>query len=330
MPDEQEEQRVTDRIAECALAHYDFSASATLRLINVSENSTYRIDDPDGNPRAALRVHRLGYHQTHEIECELDWIEALRGTGHILAPVVHPAADGSRLIRVATDDRAEPRDVVAFDWIDGANPVTDSGASFRRLGAVTAKLHQHSRSWPRPTGFERFSWDCDTMLGPGARWGNWKNGLGLGREEHDVLTRAERAVRARLANYGQGLERFGLVHADLRLANLLEAGDTTTVIDFDDCGFSWFLYDWGTAVSFIEHDPVVPELQAAWVDGYRSVAPLAPEEEAELPTFVMLRRLTLIGWVSSHHEFSVEAAELGEEYTRSACDLAERFLTHVT
>ena len=48
----------------------------------------------------------------------------------------------------------------------------------------------------------------------------------------------------------------------------------------------------------------MPELQAAWVEGYRAVAPLSAEDEAELPTFVMLRRLLLVAWIGSHHTFA--------------------------
>ena len=88
------------------------------------------------------------------------------------------------------------------------------------------------------------------------------------------------------------------------------------MIDFDDCGFCWFLYDFATTVSFFEDHPQVPELKDAWVEGYRSVAPLAAADEAELDTFVMLRRLLLVAWIGSHHEFATEAAELGAGFTR--------------
>jgi Ser/Thr protein kinase RdoA (MazF antagonist) len=37
-----------------------------------------------------------------------------------------------------------------------------------------------------------------------------------------------------------------------------------------DCGFSWFFYDFATAVSFMEHEPVVAELRASWLDGDRA------------------------------------------------------------
>jgi Ser/Thr protein kinase RdoA (MazF antagonist) len=134
-------------------------------------------------------------------------------------------------------------------------------------------------------------------------------------------------LRRRLDAFGRGPERFGLVHADIRLANLLVDGDRVRVIDFDDCGFSWFMYDFATTVSFIEDHPQVPELKQAWIDGYRSLAPLAADDEAELDTFVMLRRLLLVAWIGSHHEFATEAAELGAGFTDGSCALAERYLS---
>ena len=71
----------------------------------------------------------------------------------------------------------------------------------------------------------------------------------------------------------------------------------------------------------------MPELTQAWVDGYRTVAPLDPAEEAELGTFVMLRRLLLVAWIGSHHTFATEAAELGAGFTAGTCALAEQYLS---
>ena len=116
------------------------------------------------------------------------------------------------------------------------------------------------------------------------------------------------------------------MHADLRLANLLEDGDDRYVIDFDDCGFSWFLYDFGTAVSFFEDDPRVPELTDAWVRGYRSVRDLPAEDEAEIPTFVLMRRLLLVAWIGSHSGTDL-ARSMGAQYTAASCDLAETYLS---
>ena len=58
-----------------------------------------------------------------------------------------------------------------------------------------------------------------------------------------------------------------VVKGDKRI--ILVDGEAVKVLDFDDCGFSWHLYDAATAVSFFEHEPQVPELMAAWAEGYR-------------------------------------------------------------
>ena len=63
----------------------------------------------------------------------------------------------------------------------------------------------------------------------------------MGREELELLSRLEETIRHRLVAYGRGRDRFGLTHNDLRLANLLLDGERMFVIDFDDCGDSWYM-----------------------------------------------------------------------------------------
>jgi len=65
-----------DRLAREALAAYGLEPDCDVRLINVSENWTYRIDEPGGGRTFALRVHRPGYHTAEEIDSELAWIDA--------------------------------------------------------------------------------------------------------------------------------------------------------------------------------------------------------------------------------------------------------------
>jgi len=107
-------------------------------------------------------------------------------------------------------------------------------------------------------------------------------------------------VRERLAAYGRGKDSYGLIHADMRLANLLIDGGRTRLIDFDDCGFGWFMYDFAAGISFMEDDPRVPALRAAWLEGYRAVRPLSAADEVEIDSFIMLRRMALLAWIGSH------------------------------
>jgi len=186
-------------------------------------------------------------------------------------------------------------------------------------------MHRHARSWTLPAGFHRKRWDLDGMVGPHAYWGSWRTAIGLDRAGGAVLEEALSHIRARIERFQMGADRFGLVHADLRLANLLVDGNHLRIIDFDDCGFSWFMYDFATAISFIEHEPVVPQLLQAWSTGYRKIAPLEVEDIAEIPTFVVLRRILLTAWLASHAEVPF-AREFGAAHTEGTVRLAQQLL----
>jgi Ser/Thr protein kinase RdoA (MazF antagonist) len=306
-----------------ALPRWGLPRGAALSLLNVSENATFLAEG--GGRRLVLRVYRQGYHQPAEMESELAWIAALRQAGVVETPEPVAAMDGTLL--QALPDGAVLRHVVAFAHMVGVEP-QDTGDLvpwFHRLGGITARLHAQGRGWPRPPGFTRKRWDFSTMLGEAPHWGRWQDAIGLDAAGASVLGQVAEALRVLLARYGDGADRFGLVHADLRLTNLLAEGERLGVIDFDDCGFCWYLYDFAAAVSFIEHQPVVPALMRAWVAGYREVAPLAEGEVALLPAFVMLRRMLLTAWLASHAE-TPTAQALGAGYTAGTVALGRRFL----
>jgi Ser/Thr protein kinase RdoA (MazF antagonist) len=187
-------------------------------------------------------------------------------------------------------------------------------------------MHGHVKTWQRPAWFERHTWDFETALGSTPHWGRWRDGMGLTPEIEKVFADTVALIGRRLKKFGKGTDRFGLIHGDMRLANLLMDRGTVKVIDFDDSGFSWFLYDCATTVSFFEHRPEVPELLAAWVRGYRRVAALSAADEAEIPTFVMLRRLLLVAWIGSHSETDL-AQSMGIDYTRGTVALCEKYLS---
>jgi Ser/Thr protein kinase RdoA (MazF antagonist) len=317
-----------DPFARAALRPYGFSDEARMSLLSLSENATYRIDDPRDGRTAVLRVHRTGYHRAGAVESELAWLQALRRDEGLRTPAVFPAPDGREVVEI----RIGPvtRQTVLFEWLPGTEPPSDQlTEKFELLGGICGQMHRHSRSWVRPPSFARFSWDFDACVGTAARWGRWQDGIGVGRQEQDTLSRAAALMAGRLRRFGKGPGRFGLIHADMRLANLLVSGPDIQVIDFDDCGFGWFLFDLGASLSFIEHDPRVPELCDAWLRGYRALVSLSSQDAAEIPTFILLRRLQLVAWVGSHR-FADSARELGAEFTTGACELAERYLSATT
>jgi Ser/Thr protein kinase RdoA (MazF antagonist) len=312
-----------DALAATALREYGRPGEVT--LLNVSENATFLVHDPDTGGRTVLRIHRRAYHGEAQIASELAWLDALRDEAGLVTPRVITARDGRRIVDI--DPGPVPRHAVMFEWLPGTEPPDhDLVAAFGALGAITARMHEHSAGWRPPAGFDRFAWDYDGAFGTVARWGRWQDGIGVGRTERAVLGRLDRVLAERLTAFGRHPGRYGLIHADLRLANLLVHGPDTYVIDFDDCGWGWLLYDLGAALSFIEDDPRVPELIDAWVGGYRTVRPLSAEDEAEIATFVLMRRLLLVAWIGSHAGTDL-AQSMGAAYTAGSCALAETYLS---
>ena len=125
-------------VAERALAEYDLAPESTLSLLNLSENATYAVEDAGTGTRSILRVHRQNYHRPHEIESELDWLEALRRDSDIVVPTVLPASDGRRVVTV--NDNGVARHVVHFEMVAGVEPdeETLTVQDFHTLGAITA------------------------------------------------------------------------------------------------------------------------------------------------------------------------------------------------
>ena len=316
------------KLADRAISLWDNPAKASARLINISENATFLVESEGF--KSVLRVHRENYHTVRAIECELIWLQALRADQVVMVANVIPGRDGQRIQRAGIEGLMADRFLVMFEFLEGAAPVEkgDLTAGFETLGEIAARCHDHVQDWQKPGDFERLTWDVDAVFGNAPTWGNWREAPGVTQDICNILVRVEERVSERLARFGKSPERYNLIHADMRLANLLVDGSVTRVVDFDDSGFGWFMYDFAAAISFIENDPRIPDLQAAWLRGYRRTRHLSSEDEAEIPTMIMLRRMALLAWIGSHIEapepqalasdFAKNTASLGITYLRNA------------
>jgi Ser/Thr protein kinase RdoA (MazF antagonist) len=294
-------------------------------LVNLSENHTFRIDRDDGR-RFILRVHRPGYQSSDAIESELAWIRALRRDAGLPVPVPLAGKDG-RLLQHLSLGHDGPRAAVLFRFEAGREPRESEKLEplFMRLGEIAAHLHRHAETFVPPAGFARPRWDAASVLDADGLWGDWRKAPKLTGEGRAILTALDRRLRDDLAGYGTGGDRFGLIHADMRLANILVDGDAVTLLDFDDCGFCWFAYDFAAAVSFFEDSPVVPALKAAWLEAYRRIRPLSAEDIEAMDTMLLLRRMALLAWIDSHAETEL-ARSHASTFAEGTVRMAERYL----
>ncbi|AMM22577.1 hypothetical protein AX769_20510 [Frondihabitans sp. PAMC 28766] len=300
-------------------------STTALSLIAVSENVTFMVS-VNQDPTLVVRLGRPGYAESIEhVRSELLWVEALRHDAGVPTPSPRHGADGD-LVQFVVDDSGASWTVVAFEFVIGTmlEDQADVASAFAEIGALTARLHEHARAWQRPAEFQRFSWTLDDMTGGTARWGDWRDAP-LAQQDFDTLERAEVAARAVLSGLTRTPQHWGLIHADLRPSNVMTHGGETTIIDFDDCGDGYFLYDFGSALTFYEHRPEAHEMAANWLDGYRSVAALSSDDLETAAALSLMRRLTMLGWATTHRADALPA-DLWSENQPGTVEVAARYL----
>lgn len=321
------QEQTTDWVfAQAALQHYALPADATVRMISLSENATYLVEA--GQPLGVLRVYRPNYQSNASKRSELTWIGALRASRTVKTPAITATRSGEYLAEVRAE--GDSRGCALFEFVAGEHLGDDDLGTFHQVGATAAKLHTQVLGWNLPEGFERFTWDLREILdgtaGRPPRWGYWRDGPGLTRRGQQLLGRAEEKIRTGLTAYQLSSANAGLVHGDLRAANILQDHEGELwVIDFDDCGFSWLLWDLCSTTTFIEHLPKVDEIVSAWLDGYREFRSLTAEDMAAIPHLVMLRRLHILAWLGSHQDSDL-AQSLGTSYTDATYAVASTYL----
>ena len=312
-------------VARLAAETHGFSDAAELELFTLTENATYRVSEAGRTP-IVLRVYRPASRPAIEIQSELAWMRALRTDLGPVVPNILAGLDGSQLVEVIPSSGTPTCFCVAMSLAPGSEPREDELATwFPRLGEITARFHQHARGWTPPNWFSRPTWDVATSLGDRPHWGHWYASV-PDPEERTQLQRLADVVAARLERFGASPARFGLVHADLRIANLVADGDAIQAIDFDDCGFSWYLYDLACALTFLEARDDADDLIASWVDGYRKIASMPADDEAEIPTLLMLRRLLISSYVGLRPDIGMAHELAANGYNAETCTLAETYL----
>jgi len=314
-----------EAIARAALPRFRLDPETPITLIHRRENAVFRLDPGGDEPPWVLRVHRLRYRTSTEIRSELAWMEALRTAG-VRTPPVRAGADGDGVQTVAVPGAGEARDVTVLGWIEGRSLEEDgSTGAYRLVGRTSALIQQHGRAWTPPAWFRRPTWHVDALVGPRALWGDYAALAALSADQLALMHRAADRVRRRLAAFGCGPDRFGLTHGDLMPDNILVAQGVPVVIDFDDGGYGWYLYDLATLLAVKAADADYGRIREAWIEGYRTVAPLPDAHVPAIGTLVMARLLLGLGWMHTRRE-TVMAQQFTDMTIALACLHAERLL----
>lgn len=129
-----------------------------------------------------------------------------------------------------------------------------------------------------------------------------------------------------LNSYGQTAENYGLIHADLVPENVMISRDQVQLIDFDDAGFGWHMFEIATALHWLTDEPDFDTIKASILQGYQRIRPLSETDINALPLFHVARSLTYLGWVHTRSH-TTTAAEMTPTMIEIAMSLGKDYLS---
>lgn len=279
-------------LAQDALLHYGL-AGAALTLLSTTNNAVYRVDA--GASSYVLRLHRPDFRPLGWITSELAWLHAIRTKTHLSVP--NPAGS---IYTGRLDGQDSPTYCVLFDWIEGeqlsASALTD--ARVWAVGVFLGELHRFSAGYTPPAGFERPRRDWAGLLGGASDYAiDPAEGAFLTEAQRVTLREAGEITRRVMDSLDAVPGSFGLIHADLIAKNVLFAGEGVAAIDFDDCGWGYFLYDLAPMLWMSRNEPGYDDLRKALWEGYLSVHPDQSSFEPSLDALIAARHVASCRWV---------------------------------
>ena len=321
-------------LAHKALENWALDAGQ-LELIKYRENAVFKLTTTEGTPYA-LRIHRAGYHSDDALRSELQWMAAVEEYG-VHVPTLVVAENGNPFVSMQTENPTETRHVDIFEWVDGKQlgsveeGVADPAAiatTYDTIGSLAAQLHNQATAWQSPAGFTRHAWDAEGLAGEHPFWGPFWKLEQLSTQQRELMITARDRVYTDLKAYGNdpaNQERYSMIHADFVAENLMVDGDLVRLIDFDDAGFGWHLFELATAVFFEMEQDYYPAAWEALVTGYRRHRSLPDSQLQHMPLFFLARSFTYLGWAHTRQETET-AKELAPMLIEKACGLAEPYL----
>jgi Ser/Thr protein kinase RdoA (MazF antagonist) len=304
-----------------ALPQFGITAGADVELVKHRENFVFRVEDRAKS--FAIRVHRFGYRSEQEVRTEVAFHRALWSQGLPVSEIV-PTVEGSPVFLVA-DDAGRLHAIDVQTWIEDAAPLGTieeafDGTSplapeaFHLLGSMCAQFHQAASRVGRVEDYKRQAWCLEGLIGSDAVWGNPLSLVELTGEDRRVIERVIASLRLDLSASEHDNRHYGIVHADFTPENVLVHDDTFHIIDFDDFGEGWYMFDLATVLFFyIPHARYV-EYAHSLISGYRSVRDLPDESLALLAPMLVARGLTYFGWAADRP--GDETAEFVTEHLR--------------
>lgn len=296
--------------AAAALARYDLPPESRLRPIRTTNNAVFEVaaGGRSGRPRRyVLRMHRPHYRTVEQTRSELFLLrllhEALPGD-RFSVPQPVPARDGALVVEVSPR-RGMTRHCDLLTWVDGRvrRPGRGLGPhATHRLGQALGSVHTITAALDPPPGFDLPDWDAEAMFGPAGNQPPEPLAGLISPTDWRLYQEVADRTREIFAQLATQPEARGVLHFDFVLGNChLRRNGTgwqVGIIDFDDCGWGYLLYDLCPLLGNLADFPGYSARRRAFLAGYCSIRQLPTAWETHLPLLMAARHIQCCLWTA--------------------------------
>jgi Ser/Thr protein kinase RdoA (MazF antagonist) len=331
------------QLAQFALNDYDF-AGARLKFLRQAGNTLFRVNQANPTPitktdlympgQFLLRIHQPGYQAPAAVELELEWLSSMCQDADLPIPEPVWTLDGKLYTQVAIPGIPEKRTCSLLRWVKGRELRREEiqPHHYRALGGLVARLHNHAAHWQPPAGLSKRSYDWDGLFRKEVEDGTLTSEawLLLPPEYIQPFEMIAYKVKQVMDEWGKGPDVYGLIHGDLGMgANVLFWKGDARIIDFDDSGFGYYLFDLSIILEDSQDHQIRPRFREALLDGYTRVRPVSVDQIRNLDLFLaayaVYWSLYAVDAVQYHPEDREEIYERMARYFR----LVEHYLANL-
>lgn len=272
--------------------------------LGYTNNAVFKVDAEEGE--YVLRLHPPGRIDIPKLTSELQWLHVIRRNTNLIAPFPYETEiDGEKMLfaTVYSDKLPSPNMVFCtlFEYVEGEAKTSDTLAEddMRRVGEYLGKLHTAGQFTP-PQGFVRPWLNWEGLFGENSPYNPRENAHIITEEQLSVFDKIADRVQQTMQDVGQGADAFGLVHADMLAKNILFHDGEPRALDFEYCGWGYFLYDLTPLLWQLKSDRAndYQLLEDAMWAGYTSVKSQPERYRELLDVFIAGRQLASCRWLA--------------------------------
>ena len=277
-------------------------AAPKLSWLGYGSNAVFKVSADNGE--FVLRLQSRGRVDFDFLSSELTWLRHIGSNTDLRAPVPIASADnaGADYIARAESSELQPPFLAygsLFHFIAG-QPKSAAQLSvddLRRVGEFLARLHSAAQFAP-PRGFSRPRFDATGFFGASSLYHFAENTRLIKQDQAKIHSQVARRVSSAMKTLGEDTDAFGLIHGDLLAKNILFQKSQIAALDFEYCGWGYFLYDLAPLLWQLKGERAADyqRLESALWSGYTALRPQCSARRRLLEDFIAARQWASLRW----------------------------------